>query len=188
MTTREALIVAALGAGFAVVCVGWFQLFLITLPVIGTVPANLMFGVWFLPGLVGGYVIRKPGAALATEFLAAVLQVFLGNPSGLILALTGLIQGAGVEVVLAATGYRRWGWRVLIAAGASAAVFSFVYTYIRFNMGATFSIDTLALILALRVISGIVLCGIAAKFVAEGLWRTGVFNGLAIDAAYRSRG
>ncbi|MDX2102196.1 MAG: thiamine permease [Alphaproteobacteria bacterium] len=185
-TLRETMIVAALGAAFAVICVGWLQLYLLALPLAGNVVTNLMFGVWFLPALLAAYAIRKPGVALVTEVLAAVLQLFLGNPSGLILFLTGLVQGAGVEVVLAATRYRRWGIGVLLAAGAGAAVFSFLYNWVRFSWGATLSMETLSAIFVLRVISGMVLCGLGAKLLGDALWRTGVFAGLALDHAKRT--
>ena len=45
--------------------------------------------------------------------------------------------------------------------------------------------DFLAVMLTVRIISGILLAGILGRFIAEGLYRTGVLDGLAIDDAKR---
>ena len=63
---------------------------------------ELTLGVWLVPAVVGGLVVRRPGAALFTELVAANVELFLGNKWGLAVLLSGLLQGLGVELVLAA--------------------------------------------------------------------------------------
>ena len=59
----------------------------------GFPPAGeLMLGVWLLPAVVGGLVIRRPGAALFTEMVAANVELFLGNKWGAAVLVSALLQ------------------------------------------------------------------------------------------------
>src|SRR5207244_9318680 len=83
---------------------------------------ELFFAVWFVSGLLGGYIIRRPGAAFLAETLAAFAEILLGAPAGPILIVTGFMQALGAEVTFAASGYRRWGWGTKILGGVAAAL------------------------------------------------------------------
>ena len=89
-------------------------------------------------------------------------------------------QGAGAEVPFALTRWKNYSTAVLLASGASAAIFSFVYTWIRFNYGAL-DPQLLMLMFALRIVSGMVLAGLLGRYIARALHRTGTLDGLAID-------
>src|SRR5690606_30500463 len=117
---REILIVAVLGAVFAVLYLGWVQVWLIAQAVFGAVTMDVVMGFWFIVSIIAAAIVRKPGAAIVSEMLAAVVEVLLGNPSGLMLIVSGAIQGAGAEVVLAATRWRNYSLPVLMAAGVGA--------------------------------------------------------------------
>ena len=67
-----------------------------------------------------------------------------------------------------------------MAAGVGAAVFSFAYTWIRFDYGAL-QPTVLAAMFVLRCASGALLGGWLGSIVVEALYRTGVLSGLAID-------
>jgi energy-coupling factor transport system substrate-specific component len=142
-------------------------------------------GFWFIVSFIAAAIIRKPGAALFSEMLAAGIQILLGSPAGLILLLTGFVQGAGAEAVFAATRWKRYTLPVLIAAGIGAAVFSFIYTWIRFNYGAL-APGLLVLMFALRCLSGALLAGVLGYLIVEALYKTGVLSGLPIDHARRA--
>ena len=73
-----------------------------------------------LAGPLGALIIRRPGAALACELLAASFQGLLGTTFGATVVISGLIQGAAAEVVFLSSGYRRFGPAVAIASGALA--------------------------------------------------------------------
>src|ERR1039458_4079123 len=72
---------------------------------------ELMLGVWLVPAVVAGLVIRRPGAALFTELVAANVELFLGNRWGAAVLLSGMLQGLGVELALALFRHRRFGVR-----------------------------------------------------------------------------
>ena len=184
-TQREILIVAVLGAVFAVLYLGWVQVWLVAQALFGPVTMDVVMGFWFIVSIIAAAIIRKPGAALFSEMLAAGIQILLGSPAGLILLLTGFVQGAGAEAVFAATRWKRYSLPVLIAAGIGAAVFSFIYTWIRFNYGAL-APGLLVLMFTLRCLSGALLAGVLGHLVVEALYKTGVLSGLPIDHARRS--
>src|SRR5699024_2896295 len=87
---------------------------------------GLAVGIWLLGGVLGGLIIRKPGAALFVEVLAAVVSALLGNHWGIETVYSGLAQGLGAELVFAIFAYRRAGLGVAMAAGAVAALFEFI--------------------------------------------------------------
>ncbi|MCU0883990.1 MAG: ECF transporter S component [Beijerinckiaceae bacterium] len=184
-TQREILIVAVLGAVFAVLYLGWVQVWLVAQAFFGPVTMDVVMGFWFIVSIIAAAIIRKPGAALFSEMLAAGIQILLGSPAGLILLLTGFVQGAGAEAVFAATRWKRYSLPVLIAAGIGAAVFSFIYTWFRFNYGAL-APGLLVLMFTLRCLSGALLAGVLGHLVVEALYKTGVLSGLPIDHARRA--
>lgn len=184
-TQREILIVAVLGAVFGVLYLGWVQVWLIAQAIFGPVTMDVVMGFWFIVSIIAAAIIRKPGAALFSEMLAAGVQILLGSPAGLILLLTGFVQGAGAEAVFAATRWKRYTLPVLIAAGIGAAVFSFIYTWIRFRYGAL-APGLLVLMFTLRCLSGALLAGVLGHLIVEALYKTGVLSGLPIDHAKRA--
>ena len=184
-TLRETLIVAVLGAVFGVLYLGWVQVWLVLQAIFGPVTMDVVMGFWFIVSIIAAAIIRKPGVALVSEVMAAAVQVLLGSPAGLLLLLTGLVQGAGAEAVFAATRWRRYSLTVLMAAGMGAAVFSFVYTWIRFDYG-SLAPGLLVAMFALRLASGALLGGLLGHHVVRALHRTGVLAGLAIDREARA--
>ncbi|RFU11671.1 thiamine permease [Rhodobacteraceae bacterium W635] len=179
-TLRETLVTAVLGAVFGVLYLGWVQLWLVLQAVFGAVTMDVVMGFWFIVSIIAAAIIRKPGVALVSEVMAAAVQVLLGSPAGVLLLLTGLVQGAGAEAVFAATRWRRYSLPVLMAAGMGAAVFSFVYTWIRFDYG-SLAPGLLIAMFALRLASGALLGGLLGHYIVKALYRTGVLSGLAID-------
>ncbi len=184
-TLRETLIVAVLGAVFGVLYLGWVQVWLIAQAVFGPVTMDVVMGFWFIVSIIAAAIVRKPGVALVSEVLAAVTQLLLGSPAGLILLLTGFVQGLGCEAVFAATRWRNYSLPVLMAAGVGAAVFSFAYTWVRFDYGAL-APSLLVVMFALRVASGALLGGLLGWVIVNALHRTGVLAGLAIDRDRRA--
>lgn len=184
-TLRETLIVTVLGAVFGVLYLGWVQVWLIAQASFGSLMMDVVMGFWFVASIVAAAIIRKPGVAFAAEVLTAGVQILLGSPAGLLLLVTGAVQGAGAELVFAATRWRNYSLPVLMAAGVGAAVFSFAYTWIRFDYGSLQS-GILAAMFVLRCLSGALLGGWLGRLIVEALYRTGALAGLAIDHEKRS--
>ena len=184
-TLREILIVAVLGAVFSVLYLGWVQVWLIAQAIFGAVTMDVVMGFWFIVSIIAAAIIRKPGVALISEMLAALVEILLGSPAGLMLLLAATIQGAGAEIVFAATRWRNYSLPVLMLAGVGASVFSFVYTWFLYDYGAL-APGLLVVMFVLRCLSGAILGGLAGYFIVRALYRTGVLSGLKIDHDMRA--
>lgn len=146
---------------------------------IGPIAYEWIFGIWFIVSIICMYIIRKPGAAVISETIAAAVEVLLGNAVGPRLILAGVVQGLGAEAAFAATGYKKFNIWILMLAGIGASIFSFVYGY--FMGGFTvFSTGYVLLMLGLRIISGALIAGVGGKAVVDGLLATGSLRGYAI--------
>ncbi|MCQ9385547.1 ECF transporter S component [Brevibacterium moorei] len=78
---------------------------------------GILSGTWVLAGPLAGLIIRKPGAALYAEVLAAVTEAVLGSHFGFSILLTSPIQGLAAELAFAVFAYRRFGFPVVLFSG-----------------------------------------------------------------------
>lgn len=136
---------------------------------------GLAVGIWLLGGVLGGLIIRKPGAALFVEVLAAVVSALLGNHWGIETVYSGLAQGLGAELVFAIFDYRRAGLGVAMAAGAVAAIFEFVLELATSGNYAK-SLAFNATYLSTMILSGILLAGLVGWLLVRGLAATGALD------------
>ena len=142
----------------------------------GFPPAGeLMLGVWLLPAVVGGLVIRRPGAALFTEMVAANISMYLGSQWGAAVLVSALLQGLGVELALALFRHRRFGVVVAVFGGVLAAVFEIVF-YEWHSYVAEYSTAWKAIYLGAGMVSGAVIAGVGGWALVRGLARTGALN------------
>ncbi len=147
---------------------------------------EVIFGIWFIVSIITAYVIRKPGAALISETIAATIQVLIGSPAGPRLIISGLIQGLGAEVVFAATRWKNYNLMVLMLAGVSAAIFSFVWGW--FISGfAALSTSMVVAMFIVRCISGALLAGLLGKWISDQLANTGVLRSYALGKEWQAK-
>jgi energy-coupling factor transport system substrate-specific component len=117
--TVDLLTITFLGAALGSAFWGWGQFYNgpITALKIGFPPAmGLFMGPWLLAGVIGGLVVRRPGAALFCEVVAALVSMLPGTEWGATTLMSGILQGLGAELAFALLGYRAFG-----AAAASLA-------------------------------------------------------------------
>lgn len=143
---------------------------------------ELIYGVWFMAATLAAYIIRKPGAALIAEVLAASVELLMGNSGGLTVVLTGIIQGAGAELVFALFRYKKWNTLSMSLAGMGSAILIFCYElyYLSYYL---LSPGMLAAQLGVRFLSAILFSGILCKLAGDGLAKTGVIKSYAAGAA-----
>ena len=183
-TMRETVTLAIIGVVFAFLYLGWVQVWLVVQSMTGPLAMDVLMGFWFSGSIFAAWLIRKPFVAFSTAMLTVFVQILAGNPSGAILLLTGLVQGAGSEVPFALTRWKRYSYPVLMASGACTSVFSFVYTYFRFSYWELAGGLVLTMLI-IRVVSGVILGGVLGRVLAGAVHRTGVTSGLAVD--YQTR-
>lgn len=149
-----------------------------TAPLAAYPPASaLLGGLWLLPGVLGGLVIRRPGAAIYVELVAATLEALLGNVWGFSTVWYGLLEGLGAEIVLALFLYRRFGPVVALLAGAGAGLalagldLTFYYT--------EFVPVHQLVYVVFAVLSGAVIAGLGGWALTRALARAGALAPLA---------
>lgn len=180
-STRDIVVGAVLAVATGFVFWGWGLLWSGVIgPFVPFPFSYFLVGVWMLGGLVVPYVVRRPGAALFGELVAAFISMLPGNQWGLATMLSGLVQGLGAEVVFAAGRYRRYSLAVLMLAGAAAGVASITLDSFFYSYWPQFTGGAIAAGYAFVAISGAVLGGILAKVLGDALARAGVLTGLAI--------
>lgn len=178
-TTRDIVVAAALAVAVGLVWVGWTWLWYWAQALFGQPAREFLGGFWIIGGVLVPYIIRKPGAAIVGEFVAALVELPL-TPFGAIVLLAALIEGAGSELVFFLTRYRVWNTLVLFLAGCSGAAVFFV-TYVYWVQGyGRFGLGAVALYFALRTLGGGVLAGLGARLLGDALAATGVLEGFAI--------
>jgi energy-coupling factor transport system substrate-specific component len=137
----------------------------------------LLGGGWLFAGVLTGLVIRKPGAALYGELLAAAVSALVGNQWGASTLLSGLVQGLGAEIVFALFLYANWRLYVAVLAGMGAGLALAVNDLIFYYAGAGGTFAVIYVIAAL--VSGAVIAGLLSWLAARGLARTGALNRFA---------
>ena len=138
---------------------------------------GLIAGLWVLAGPLAGAIIRKPGAALLCELIAAIVEAVLGSHFGATVLLSGLIQGLGAELIFAAFGYRKFNLWVTSLAGLLAAAFMSVSENIMYNAEWQFGFQAAYTVCA--IISGVVISGIGAWFAYRAIAKTGALTSFA---------
>jgi energy-coupling factor transport system substrate-specific component len=139
---------------------------------------GLANGVWLFAGVLGGIIIRKPGAAVFTEVVAAVVSALVGNQWGSFLTFeAGIVQGLGAELVFLAFFYRRWNAPVAVLAGAGAGLFGAVNDLFLWYPGAGASFSVIYVVSS--VVSGAVIAGGLSWLLARALARTGALSRFA---------
>ena len=180
--TQDYVLLAVLAVVFGAIYWAWLGPYLGIETILAGVSAQfgqeLLFGLWFVSGLLGGYIIRRPGAAFLSETLAAFAEVLLGAPAGPVLIVTGFMQALGPELVFAATGYRRWGWGTMAVAGAAAGIIALPWNWLRLGYFALDPGVMLGLFIT-RVVAG-TLAGLAAKAIGDLVAATGSLNYFAL--------
>ncbi|KHO20997.1 ECF transporter S component [Mycolicibacterium setense] len=137
----------------------------------------LLAGGWLFAGVLTALVVRKPGAALYGELVAATVSALVGNQWGVLTLESGLVQGLGAELVFAVFAYRRWGLPVALIAGAVAGSALAVNDLILWYPGSS---NTFAAIYtASAIISGALVAGLLSWFAVRGLAKTGALSRFA---------
>jgi len=184
-TTLEIVVGSVVAVAVGVVFWSWDLLYGALFSALPFPTSYLVVGVWMIGGLLVPYIVRRPGAALVGELVAAFVSMILVNQWGATVMLSGLVQGVGAELVFGLTGWRRWGLPVMLVAGAVAGMFSIVLDSFVFGYWQAYTLGAILLGVVLVALSGAVLGGIPSKLLGDALARTGVLGGLAITRQRR---
>lgn len=181
----DIVVAAVVAVAFGVVFLVWNTLWIATEPVFVALPPAqaLMYGVWLLPGVLVGLIVRRPGAAFFGGFVAAAVSVLLGSPYGVDALISGAIQGGAAEVGFAIGRYRTWTLPIAILAGALAGVGAAVHDLALYYPD--FGLDAQLVFLVATVISGAALAGVGSWLLLRALVAAGVLHEFAASRDQR---
>jgi energy-coupling factor transport system substrate-specific component len=179
--TLDIVVVAVIGVSFGVVFWAWNVVWGLTGPLFAAVPpAQYLFsGVWLIPAVLAPLIVRKPGAALFAELVAAALSAALGSLWGLDAILSGFAQGAAAELAFAFTLYRVWSLPVALLAGAAAAVGEALHDLPVYYP--TMPLEFQAAVAAAMLASGVLIAGLGGWGLYGALRRSGVLRAFPAD-------
>jgi energy-coupling factor transport system substrate-specific component len=173
----DIVVAAVLGVACGLIYFGWSAVYgplnaLLKVAIPGL--DGLLGGMWLLGGVLGGLIIRRPGAALFVELVAALVPALIGNQWGTTTLVSGILQGLGAEIVFAIFLYKRWKLPVAVLAGVLAAAFEWCFEIIVWYPENTLQFKGLYLLFL--AISGAVLAGVLGWLLAQALARTGALD------------
>jgi energy-coupling factor transport system permease protein len=138
---------------------------------------GLFNGGWLFAGVLAALIIRKPGAALYAETVAATISALLGAQWGPLTIESGIVQGLAAELVFLAFLYSNWRIYVAILAGAAAGLACAVNDLILWYAGAASEFATIYIISS--TISGAVIAGVLPWLLVRALAATGALDAFA---------
>lgn len=146
---------------------------------------GLLAGPWLIAGVLGGLIIRKPGAALYTEVVAAVISALVGNTWGPLTIVSGIVQGFGAELIFLIFLYSVWRLPVVVLAGAAAGLACGINDRILWYAGSDVLFTTVYIVST--TVSGAVIAGLGAWYLTKGLAATGALNRFASGRTANAR-
>ncbi|MCX8032103.1 MAG: ECF transporter S component [Thermoleophilia bacterium] len=180
--TREIVVAAVLAVACGVIFWAWGLLWTAVFEPLVPFPIHYaLVGIWMMGGLLVAYVVRRPGAALLGELVAAFVSMAMGNQWGFLTMASGLVQGVGSELVFALARWRRFTGLVFYAAAGVAGAFSIVLDTFVWSYYAVYSWSSVLVAGILSVLSSLVLGGVVSQIMAKALVQTGVLSGLEIS-------
>lgn len=138
---------------------------------------GIFAGFYHIGGPLMMYILRKPGSAFLGEALSAAVSGF-ASPYGILALFSGLLQGAGSELVFYLTRYRRFGTLTLVLASILSVTFGYAVVY--FFYYRYFSLSRNLIRLLCEIVSGIFLSGFLSKKLGDRMAKTGALNQFAI--------
>jgi len=175
----DIVVAAAVAVAFGVAFLAWNGLAAATLPAFAFLPPAqaIMNGLWLLPAVLVGLIVRRPGAALFGGLVSAAVSVLLGSPYGADALVSGAIQGAGAELGFAIGLYRRWTLPFAILAGALSGMFATPHDVLVYYPDANVAVWGVYGIAS--VVSGALVAGVGGWTLLGALVATGVLRDFA---------
>jgi energy-coupling factor transport system substrate-specific component len=179
--TRDILVVAVIAVAFGVVFWAWGLAWSAFEPLNAVFPVlrDSLYAVWLVPAVLAPLIVRKPGAAIFAEMVAAGVSATLGSQWGVDTLVSGFVQGAAAELVFALVRYRNWSSPVLAIAAIASAAAAWIHDWVVYY--ADVSADLQLARGVLMAISALVFVAAGSVLLERSLRRAGVLQGLGAE-------
>lgn len=174
----DIVVAAIIAVASGVIFWGWDIVCTAPLALFGAVTPGfegLLNAFWLFAGPLAAIIVRKPGAALFAETLAAALELTMGNQWGVGGSLiVGIMQGFGAEIGFAVFAYRKWDLLSTTIAGAPRRYWLRSVLLDHQPLGG--APERASIYLGTSIISGAVLAGMVMYFLQQAIAKTGVLS------------
>jgi energy-coupling factor transport system substrate-specific component len=177
--TVDLLTCAFLGVAFGVAYWAWYLLYQAPSNALAAVfpPLQGITGApWLMAGVVGGLVVRRPGAALFCELIAACVEALIGSSWGVATVVSGFLQGLGADIGFAILAYGSFRLGAALLAGALAAPMEAVYEW--YAYWTDWDLGYKVAYLVILTAAGAVIAGGVGWLLTQGLARAGALGAL----------
>lgn len=179
----DIVLAALIAVAGGVVFWAWSQGYnLVSVPLNALYPplTGILAGGWMIPAVLGMLVIRRPGAALFCETVAAAGELIMGSQYGVSVLFSGFLQGLGAELVFAAFVYKKFNLPVALLGGAGAGLFGGLNdAVLPWGWNVAYETADKLVYVTCTTVSGAVIAGLLAWLATRGLARTGVLASFA---------
>jgi len=172
--TRDIVVTAVIGVAFGVVFAAWNTAWAPIEAALG-IARFLFYGPWLVPAVLAPLIVRKPGAAVFAEMVAAGVSTLFGSPWGPDTLLSGFVQGAAAELVFALALYRNWSIPVVGLAALASAAAAWIHDWVLYFP--TLGVEAMIPIGILIAVSSLVIVAGGSLFLERALRRAGVLQG-----------
>lgn len=173
----DIVVAAIIAVASGVIFWGWDIVCAAPLAIFGAVTPGfegLLNAFWLFAGPLAAIIVRKPGAALFAETLAAALELTMGNQWGVGGSLiVGIMQGIGAEIGFAIFAYKKWNMLTTAVSGALAGVGCGIYYWV---MNPAWGVLRSSIYLGMSIVSGVVLAGVVMYLLHRAIAQTGVLD------------
>ena len=181
-STRDLLITAIISIAFAVILLGVAYLFILFIRPLGLLAQTLGQGIWFIPAIFMGYILRRPGAVIVSQLMMRIILVPI-SPYGWMELVGAFVVGVPIELVFWATRYRHYRLPVLMLTGIAAGSLRTVVAWVPYGLSELTS-EFQITVIVLTIVSG-ALAGWLAKLLADAIAKTGVLSGYAVGQEHQ---
>ena len=174
-TTRDIVIIAVIAAITGVINTGVGNVWYLLNTALGPLGGALLQGAFMWAYILAMWLVRKPGTALLVGLIEASVEILLGNAAGVGTLGWGLLQGLGIEAVMAICNYSKYGLVAAICAGAAASQLGTVWTAVLYGWDPA-TASNVWLATPINLVSGAVLSGVLGYYLAKAIARTGLIR------------
>lgn len=181
-STREILLIAAIGVVFGLLMAASLYAFAVTVA-FGPVVGWAWIGFYLLPSFFVGYIMRRPASALLVAILYSLVMLLFSPYGPLILINCAFYAVSGELALLLGTRYRAFSLFWMIVSGIVGGAVMLVL-FLIFYRDSLLGLATPVLIAVIitTLVSGAV-SSVIARLLADAVARTGALSGTPLQQA-----
>ena len=173
----DIVVAAIIAVASGVIFWGWDIVCTAPLAIVGAVTPGfegLLNAFWLFAGPLAAIIVRRPGAALFAEILAAALELTLGNQWGAGgTLLIGILQGLGAEIGFAVFSYKKWDWLSTTVSGALSGIACAVYSWVT---NPAWDALRISVYVVTSAIGGAIVSGVVMYLLQRAIAQTGALD------------